>query len=74
MLTPGYRCGVRATGHADAWLGNAREAAIEDALRQAVEIGGGVNIAGITKVSDYRIVEDVIYAKTAGLVEKYEVF
>lgn len=64
---------VRATGQAQAELPNAREAAIEAALRQAVEVGGGVNIASITEVRDFRIVEDVIYAKTAGLVEKYDV-
>ncbi len=64
---------VAATGKAGADLPNAREAAIEAALRQAVEVGGGVSISGITEVRDYQLVEDVIYAKTAGLVEKYEV-
>lgn len=64
---------VRATGQAPAELPNAREAAIEAALRQAVEVGGGVEIAGITEVVNFQLVEDVIYTKTAGLVEKYEV-
>jgi hypothetical protein len=64
---------VRATGQAPAELPNAREASIEAALRQAVEVGGGVKVAGVTEVKDYELIKDVIYVQTAGLVEKYDV-
>ncbi len=64
---------VRATGQAPAQLPNAREAAIETALRQAVEVGGGVELASVTETRDYQLIKDVIYVKTAGLVEKYDV-
>ena len=69
----GDRAMVRATGQAPAELPNAREAAVEAALRQAVEIGGGVELASITETRDYQLIEDVIYVRTAGLVEKYDV-
>ncbi len=64
---------VRATGQAPAELPNAREQAIEDALRQAVEAGAGVEIASETETRDFQLIRDVIYVKTAGLVEKYDV-
>jgi len=67
------RAMVRATGQAPAELPNAREAAVEAALRRAVEVGGGVELASITETRDYQLIKDVIYVKTAGLVEKYEV-
>lgn len=64
---------VRAVGQAPAELPNAREAAVEAALRQAVEVGGGVELASETEVRDFELIKDVIYVKTAGLVEKYDV-
>jgi len=64
---------VRSTGQAPAGLPDAKTAAIEAALRQAVEHAAGVNISSITEVKDYQLIEDAIYASTAGLVEKYEV-
>ena len=64
---------VRATGQAPTELPNAREAAVEAALRQAVEIGGGVALASITETKDFELIKDVIYVKTAGLVETYDV-
>ena len=64
---------VRATGQAPADLPNAREEAIEDALRQAVEAGAGVYIASETETRDFQLIRDVIYVKSAGLVESYEV-
>lgn len=64
---------VRSTGQAPAGLPDARTAAVEAALRQAVEHAAGVNISSITEVKDYQLIEDAIYASTAGLVEKYEV-
>lgn len=67
------RVQVTVTGQALRELPNAREAAVEAALRQAVEIGAGVKIAGETEVREFQLVKDVIYAKTAGLVETYKV-
>lgn len=64
---------VRATGQAPAGLPNARQAAVEAALREAVEVGGGVELASVTETRDYQLIEDVIYVRTAGLVEKYDV-
>jgi len=64
---------VRATGQAPADLPNAREAAVEAALRQAVEVGGGVQLASETEVQNYELIKDAIYVKTAGLVEEYKV-
>ncbi|MBW8016276.1 MAG: hypothetical protein FVQ82_08825 [Planctomycetes bacterium] len=64
---------VRSTGQAPADLPDARTAAIEDALRQAVEHAAGVKISSITEVKDFRLIEDAIYASTAGLVETYKV-
>ena len=67
------RVKVRATGQAPADLPNAREAAIEEALRQAVEVVGGVKLASLTEVRDFQLIKDVIYTQTAGLVETYKV-
>lgn len=64
---------VRATGQAPADLPNARQAAVEDALRRAVEAGMGVEIASETESRDFQLVKDVILAKTAGYVQQYEV-
>ena len=63
---------VKATGQAPASLPNAREAAVEDALRRCVE-AAGVHVASETLVDDFTLIKDVIYTKTAGLVEHYEV-
>ena len=67
------RVKVTVTGQAPADLPRVREAAIEDALRQAVEAGGGVKVASLTEVRDFQLLKDVIYTKTAGLVETYKV-
>jgi len=67
------RVRVKATGQAPVELPNAREAAIEDALRRCVEAGGGVELASVSQSEDFVLVSDVIYAKTAGFIEKYEV-
>ena len=69
--SPRYK--VQATGQAPAELPRAREAAVEDALRQAVEAGAGVKIASETKVQNFQLIKDVIYMQTAGLVETYKV-
>ena len=67
------RVRVKATGQAPADLPNAREAAIEDALRRCVEAGGGVKLASVSESEESVLIRDVIYAKTAGFIEKYEV-
>ncbi|MBL4700251.1 MAG: hypothetical protein JKX85_03250 [Phycisphaeraceae bacterium] len=64
---------VRATGQAPANLPNAREAAIEDALRRCVEAGGGVELASASLTLDLALVEDAIYTKTAGYIQQYDV-
>lgn len=64
---------VRSTGQAPTGLADAKTAAVEAALRQAVEHAAGVNISSITQVKDFQLIEDAIYSSTAGLVEKYEV-
>lgn len=70
---PAPKVRVKAAGHAPWDLPNAREAAIEDALRRCVEAGGGVELASVSRSEDYVLVSDVIYAKTAGFIERYEV-
>lgn len=70
---PPPRVRVTATGQAPSDLPNAREAAVEDALRRCVEAGGGVELASVTESRDFMIVSDVIYTRTAGYVQKYEV-
>ena len=72
-LAESDRIMVRTTGQASVDLPNAREAAIEEALRQAVEIGGGVLVSSLTEVRDFQLLKDVIYTQTAGLVETYKV-
>ncbi len=67
------RVKVTATGQAPVELPNAREAAIEDALRRAVETGGGVEVASLSETRDFQLIRDVIYTQTAGLVETYRV-
>lgn len=67
------RVRVKATGQAPASLPNARETAVEDALRRCVEAGGGVQLAAATQSEDFALVSDVIYTKTAGYVQTYEV-
>lgn len=64
---------VRATGQAPAELPRAREAAIEQALRRAVEAGAGVTIESVSRSEDFVLVLDVILARSAGYVKSYEV-
>lgn len=70
---PPPRVRVKATGQAPASLLHARQAAVEDALRRCVEAGGGVQLASATESHDFAIVSDVIYTRTAGYVQTYEV-
>jgi hypothetical protein len=69
---PGSRLRVTAVGQAEARLPSARHAAIEAALRQAVE-AAGVELASYSESRDFRLISDVIYTRSVGLVERYEV-
>jgi hypothetical protein len=54
-------------------LGAARDEAIRDAMRRAVEQVVGVAIQGRTLMVDYLVVEDRVVARSAGFVRAYEV-
>ncbi len=73
MSNDTLRVKVQAIGQAPAELLNARQAAVEDALRRAVEAGGGVELASASETRDFVLASDVIYTKTAGYVQRYEV-
>lgn len=70
---PAPRVKVRATGQAPTELVNARETAVQDALRRCVEAAGGVAIASVSETQDAMLIRDVIYAKTMGFIERYDV-
>ena len=54
-------------------VGAARQLAIEEALRSAVEKGLGVFVSSESYVKNYQILEDKIYSKAEGYVKKYDV-
>lgn len=51
----------------------ARDAAIADALRKAVEQAVGTLIASDTMVENYQVLNDSVYTKTQGYVQRYNV-
>lgn len=51
----------------------ARDQALEDALRKAVEQAVGAMIASETMVANYQVLSDHIYSRTHGYVTNYEV-
>ncbi|MCI0414047.1 flagellar assembly protein T N-terminal domain-containing protein [bacterium] len=51
----------------------ARDKAIEDALRRAVEQAVGTMVESETSIEDYKLLSDRIYSQSAGYVKKYEV-
>ena len=51
----------------------ARDAAVKDALRNAVEQVVGTMISSQSKVENYQLISDVIYSKSQGFVQKYEI-
>lgn len=51
----------------------ARDNAISDALRKAVEQGVGAFITSETQVSNFHLIEDNIYSKTTGYVSSYRI-
>ena len=51
----------------------ARDAAIKDALRNAVEQVVGTMISSQSKVKNYQLISDEIYSKSQGFVQKYDI-
>ncbi|MBU1717358.1 MAG: LPP20 family lipoprotein [Proteobacteria bacterium] len=51
----------------------ARDEAINDALRKAVEQGVGVNISSQTTVEQMVLIEDRIYSESRGFIESYKI-
>lgn len=54
-------------------VAHARDDAIEDALRKSLENVMGLLIESETLVENYQLIEDNIYSKTRGYVQKYDV-
>jgi len=65
------RVRVRTTGAAPLSRPDARQAAVKDALRRAVEAGGGVEIDSVSQTQDFILVRDTILARATGFVESY---
>lgn len=64
---------VIAVGVADGKSARARDEALNDALRKAVEQGVGTFINAETTVEQARLIEDRIYAESRGYIQRYEV-
>lgn len=50
----------------------AKDAAVRDALRNAVEQGAGVVLSSTSAVKDFKLLNDLIITQTAGYVQSYE--
>jgi hypothetical protein len=57
----------------DGNIPHARDVAINDALRQAVEQAIGTFVESDTLVKNYQLIEDNIYKHTQGYIKKYEI-
>ncbi|MBI5887087.1 MAG: flagellar assembly protein T N-terminal domain-containing protein [Deltaproteobacteria bacterium] len=67
---------VDAVGYAPVQGGNdalARDAAVEDAKRKAVEQAVGSLVSSDTVVENYQIIQDNVYTKTQGYIRNYSV-
>lgn len=67
---------VEATGFSTISVGNtalARDAAIDDALRKAVEQAVGTLVSSETMVENFQVLRDSVYTKTQGYVKTYSV-
>ncbi len=53
--------------------GVARDRAIQDALRNAVEQGAGVFLSSETIVENYELLQDKIFSKAEGYVKEYQI-
>ena len=54
-------------------VAHARDDAIEDALRKGVEDALGLLVKAETRVEDFQLIEDNIYSKTQGYIQKYDI-
>jgi len=54
-------------------VAHARDDAIEDALRNGIENALGLIVESETLVENYQLIEDNIFSKTQGYVQKYDV-
>ncbi len=54
-------------------IAHARDDAIEDALRRAVEDVMGLLLSSETLVENFQLVEDRIFTKTQGYIQRYEI-
>lgn len=50
-----------------------RDDAIKQALRKALEQGAGTQLAGFSKVENFALVRDTIYARAIGIVREYDI-
>ena len=64
---------VEATGMAPGDSPNARALALGDALRNAVRLGAGVDIASLSKSRDFQLEYDSIFSSAFGYVREYDV-
>jgi hypothetical protein len=54
-------------------VAHARDDAVEDALRKGIEDALGLIVEAETLVENFQLIEDNIYSKTQGYVQKYDV-
>lgn len=76
MAEEGATGSVQATGAGvirDGDIAKARDSAIQDALRKAVEQVVGTYIESSTVVDNYQLLEDKIYSKTKGYVKSFKI-
>jgi hypothetical protein len=67
---------IRVQGMADITPGNvagARDRAIEDALRKAVEEGVGIILNSETIAQDFRLIQDTILTNSKGYIKEYKI-
>lgn len=75
-LTQDLEKEIRAQGIADIATGNvagARDRAIEDALRKAVEEGVGILLSSESIIENYQLIKDTILSKSKGYVKNYKI-
>ena len=64
---------VVAEGYASGERNNAREQALTDALREAVRSGAGTDLRSETKITDFALEYDRVFAAAFGYVREYHV-
>jgi len=78
LLIPSYLMAGSVTARGQAAIVNndkamARDKAIEDALRRAVEQVVGTMVSSESKTKDFQLIEDNIYTHSKGYVESYKI-